>query len=307
MGRSLSAQRDRRARRRLCGGGEPARRHTGTGRRCRPADPRRCSRGVGRAATSAHRCRRRTCAVSTGGTAARRAASRHPPRLRAARRRARSRIAGAGRACMSARLESGLLLTARILVLMLPLCLLGGRVAGEAALSLTALLFVVRSVLARDWAWTRTDWFKVGAGLWLGGLARAVLLLRGAARRLLSAVMVCAVVSVAILALAVPRMLQRHVAQTAATAESLRESPYGQIWHSALHLTGERPLVGVGMKNFRIACDDPVLGLLVCGWLFVFVGGVSLCCLLVLCGGVGCAWSCLPPLPSPPPPPPPPP
>src|SRR3569623_951031 len=36
---------------------------------------------------------------------------------------------------MSARLESGLLLTARILVLMLPLCLLGGRVAREAALS----------------------------------------------------------------------------------------------------------------------------------------------------------------------------
>jgi len=306
---------------------------------------------------------------------------------------------------MSARLESGLLLTARILVLMLPLCLLGGRVAGEAALSLTALLFVVRSVLARDWAWTRTVWFKVGAGLWLwmlvvsvfaldpalsfsqaapwlrflifaaaleawvldevwmrrllwsvtgvvtfvaadvwlqyvtgtdlfgnprpsderlsgpfdglragifiaklmfpvvlgaflwqawqrpakklllvaltalmvgavfvsgermalllslAGLALAVLLQRGAARRLLSAVMVCAVVSVAILALADPRMLQRHVAQTAATAESLRESPYGQIWHSALHLTGERPLVGVGMKNFRIACDDPVLGL----------------------------------------------
>jgi len=306
---------------------------------------------------------------------------------------------------MSARLESGLLLTARILVLMLPLCLLGGRVAGEAALSLIALLFVARSVLARDWAWTRTVWFKVGVGLWLwmlvvsvfaldpalsfsqaapwlrflifaaaleawvldelwmrrllwsvtgvvtfvaadvwlqyatgtdlfghqrpsderlsgpfdglragifiaklmfpvvlgaflwqawqrpakklllvaltalmvgavfvsgermalllslAGLALAVLLQRGAARRLLGAVMVCAVMSVVVLALADPRMLQRHVAQTAATAESLRDSPYGQIWHSALHLAGERPLVGVGMKNFRIACEDPVLGL----------------------------------------------
>src|SRR3569623_1418356 len=66
---------------------------------------------------------------------------------------------------MSARLESGLLLTARILVLMLPLCLLGGRVAGEAALSLIALLFVARSVLARDWAWPRTVWYKVDEGL----------------------------------------------------------------------------------------------------------------------------------------------
>src|SRR3569832_1038199 len=95
----------------------------------------------------------------------------------------------------------------------------------------------------------------------LAGLALVVLLQRGAARRLLGAVMVCAVMSVVVLALADPRMLQRHVAQTAATAESLRDSPYGQIWHSALHLAGERPLVGVGMKNFRIACEDPVLGL----------------------------------------------
>src|SRR3569623_2027231 len=174
MGRSLSAQRDRRPRRRLCGGGEPARRHTGTGRRRRPADPRRCSRGVGRAAAAAGHCRRRACAVSTVGPAARGAASRHPPWQRAARRRARRGIAGAGSAVMSARLESGLLLTARILVLMLPLCLLGGRVAGEAALSLIALLFVARSVLARDWAWTRTVWFKVGVGLWLWMLVVSV-------------------------------------------------------------------------------------------------------------------------------------
>src|SRR3569623_1048136 len=276
---------------------------------------------------------------------------------------------------MSARLESGLLLTARILVLMLPLCLLGGRVAGEAALSLIALLFVARSVLARDWAWTRTVWFKVGVGLWLWMLVVSVFALdpalsfsqaapwlrflifaaaRGAwvldelwmrrllwsvtgvvtfvaadvwlqyatgtdlfghqrpsderlsgpfdglragifiaklmfpvvlgaflwqawqrpakklllvalpallVRGLLGGVMVCAVMSVVVLAFADLRMLQRHVAQTAATAESLRDSPYGQIWHSALHLAGERPLVGVGMKNFRIACEDTVLGL----------------------------------------------
>src|SRR3569833_8959 len=75
---------------------------------------------------------------------------------------------------MSARLESGLLLLVRFLVLMLPLCLLGGRVAGEAALSLIALLIVARSVLARDWAWTCTVWFKVGVGLWLWMLVVSV-------------------------------------------------------------------------------------------------------------------------------------
>src|SRR3569833_2432203 len=279
---------------------------------------------------------------------------------------------------MSARLESGLLLPARILVLMLPLCLLGGRVAGEAALSLIALLFVARSVLARDWAWTRTVWFKVGVGLWLwmlvvsvfahkpalsfsqaapwlrflifaaaleawvldekkkrrllwvfsgvvvfvgldvwlqyftgsevfgrarpsdqrltgpfdglragifitklmlpvilgaflwhawrrpdaklrlmlmtsllvgavfvsgermalllclGGLGLATVLQRGAARAWMMGTMALALAAIVALGLADPRMLQRHVEQTAETAHGLLDSPYGQIWRSAL-------------------------------------------------------------------------
>src|SRR3569623_1611798 len=214
---------------------------------------------------------------------------------------------------MSARLESGLLLTARSLVLMLPLCLLGGRVAGEAALSLIALLFVARSVLARDWAWTCTVWFKVGVGLWLWMLVVSVFALDPALsfsqaapwlrflifaaaleawvldelwmRRLLwsvtgvvtfvaadvwlqyatgtdlfghqrpsderlsgpfeglrAGIYIAILMFVVVLALGDARMLHRHVAQTAATADSLRDSPYGQIWHSALHLAGERPL-----------------------------------------------------------------
>lgn len=68
---------------------------------------------------------------------------------------------------MTARLDSRLLLAARFLVLILPLCLTGGRAAVDAALSLVAVLFLVRSVLVRDWSWARSTWFKVGAGLWL--------------------------------------------------------------------------------------------------------------------------------------------
>src|SRR3569623_518826 len=187
---------------------------------------------------------------------------------------------------MSARLESGLLLTARILELMLTLCLLGGREAGGAAGGagvaadvwlqfatctdlfghqrpsderlagpfdgLRAGIFIAKLMFpvvlgAFLWqAWQRpakklllvaltalmvgevfVSGERMALLLSLAGLALAVLLQRGAARRLLGAVMVCAVMSVVVLALADPRMLQRHVAQTAATAESLRDSPYG--------------------------------------------------------------------------------
>src|SRR3569832_2924492 len=68
---------------------------------------------------------------------------------------------------MSSRAESLLLLVARVLVLILPRLFIGGRVAVDVALSLTVVLFVVRSVFAHDWAWTRSAWFRIGVALWL--------------------------------------------------------------------------------------------------------------------------------------------
>src|SRR3569832_1470565 len=304
---------------------------------------------------------------------------------------------------MSSRAESQLLLVARVLVLLLPLCFIGGRVAVDVTLSLTVVLFVVRSVIAHDWAWTRSAWFRIGVALWLwmlfiglfafdsrlsfsqaapwlrflifaaaleawvldetwmrrllwvftgvvvgldvwlqyitgsevfgrarpsdqrltgpfdglragifitklmfpvilgafvwhawrrpdaklrlmfmtsllvgavfvsgermalllclGGLGLATGLQRGAARAWMMGTLALAFAAVIALGLADPRMLQRHVEQTAETAHGLLDSPYGQIWRSALHLASERPLLGVGMKNFRVACDDPVIGL----------------------------------------------
>jgi hypothetical protein len=306
---------------------------------------------------------------------------------------------------MNAAVESKLLIAARVLVVILPLCLIGGRVAVDAALSLTAILFLVYSFRTRDWQWTRRTWFRIATLLWLwmllispfayeprlsfsqagpwirfviftaalehwvldevwmrrllwtttaavafvagdtwlqyltgtdlfghprpeperlsgpfdglrpgsyitrmmfpallgifvwrawprpwvkgallvlllltvgavfvsgermalllalGGLALAAVLQKGALRRLLLGSLVLAAVAVAALALVDTRMLGRHVDETVATAEHFADSPYGQIWRSALHLAAERPLQGVGMKNFRVACADPVLGL----------------------------------------------
>ena len=68
---------------------------------------------------------------------------------------------------MSVRAEGGLLLAARILVLILPVCLMGGRVAVDASMSLTAILFLVRSFKERDWQWVHNTWFKIAVGLWL--------------------------------------------------------------------------------------------------------------------------------------------
>ena len=68
---------------------------------------------------------------------------------------------------MSSKTETKLLNGARVLLLVLPLCFLGGRVAVDAVMSLIVVLFLLRSGISRDWAWARGLWFKVGVGLWL--------------------------------------------------------------------------------------------------------------------------------------------
>lgn len=306
---------------------------------------------------------------------------------------------------MSGAAESKMLAVARSLVVIMPLCLLGGRVAADFALSLTAILFLVRSFLAGDWRWARSTWFKIGAALWvwmliitpfafdarlsfsqaapwirflifaaaleawvlnevwmrrllwvaggvvvfvaadtwlqylsgsdlfghprpsadrlsgpfnglrpgifitkmmfpvvlgalvwrfwdrywakflmiglvllcvgavfisgermalllaLAGLGFAALLDRGLLRKLLAGSLGLAALGFVALTLYDPQMLVRHVTETVDTAESLHDSPYGEIWRSALHLAAERPLLGVGMKNFRVACADPAVAL----------------------------------------------
>ena len=302
-------------------------------------------------------------------------------------------------------MEAKLLLSARFLVMLIPLCMIGGRVAVDAALTLTAILFLVHSAVAKDWAWARSLWFKIGVGLWLwmlfismfafdsgasytqsvawvrflifaaalefwvldriwmhrllmmvtavvvfvagdalmqsfigvdlfghgipepnrlsgpfngervgifladmmfpallggfvwrvwnrpwgkllwvamvllcmeavflsgermaallslAGLFFAALLVKGKLKRLVSAVLILVVIGSVLTLLLTPGMFNRQVRQTVNTAERLYSSSYGQIWRSALHLAGERPLVGVGMRNFRVACSDPVIGL----------------------------------------------
>jgi len=287
----------------------------------------------------------------------------------------------------------------------MPVCLVGGRVAVDVAMSLTMILFLVRSVMTRDWQWARSAWFKIGVALWLwmlfispvafdprlsfsqaapwirflifaaaleawvlneiwmrrllwvmtgavvfvagdtwlqyftgsdlfghvrpsaerlsgpfdglrpgifitkmmfpavlgafvwhawrrawakaalvalvlllvgavfvsgermalllalAGLGFAALLQKGMLRMLLAGTLGLAAAGITILTLLDPAMLVRHVTETVETAKSFHDSPYGEIWRSALHLAEKRPLLGVGMKNFRVACADPEIGL----------------------------------------------
>lgn len=55
----------------------------------------------------------------------------------------------------------------RFLVCALPALFLIGRAPADVALSLIAVLLLVRSALQQDWAWLRTPWVVVGLVLWL--------------------------------------------------------------------------------------------------------------------------------------------
>jgi O-antigen ligase len=55
----------------------------------------------------------------------------------------------------------------RLLLCALPVLFVIGRAPADVALSLIAVLLLLRSALHRDWAWLRTPWVAVGLALWL--------------------------------------------------------------------------------------------------------------------------------------------
>jgi len=55
----------------------------------------------------------------------------------------------------------------RVLAIALPVLFLIGRAPADVAVSLIAVLLLVRSALGRDWAWLRTPWVLVGLAIWL--------------------------------------------------------------------------------------------------------------------------------------------
>lgn len=93
------------------------------------------------------------------------------------------------------------------------------------------------------------------------GLCLAAVLQKGALRAAVAGVLVLGAVGVGGVAVMDRAMLERQFTSVVTTLSTFRDSPYGELWRSALHLGSERPLTGVGMKNFRVVCDNPDIGL----------------------------------------------
>ena len=55
----------------------------------------------------------------------------------------------------------------RFLICALPVLFLIGRAPADIALSLIALLLLLRSAWHQEWAWLKTPWVAVGLALWL--------------------------------------------------------------------------------------------------------------------------------------------
>ncbi|MDA8329265.1 MAG: O-antigen ligase family protein [Betaproteobacteria bacterium] len=57
-----------------------------------------------------------------------------------------------------------------------------------------------------------------------------------------------------------PQLYERQVTSTLAVIKDVPNSSYGQLWRSALDISQDHPVFGVGMGNFNFACPDPRYG-----------------------------------------------
>lgn len=95
--------------------------------------------------------------------------------------------------------------------------------------------------------------------LCLFGLGLSVILLKNARWIFLSLLLVTGA-TVGYLHYNKPTMVVRQVALSAIDIKGFRESPYGQIMHSAWKMWPDYPLLGAGMKGFRLHCPEARYG-----------------------------------------------
>lgn len=102
----------------------------------------------------------------------------------------------------------------------------------------------------------RMAFIMIALGLCFGGL-----LLRGTFQKILIALLAAGLIVTASAAAFKHELVGRQIDSTVATLEHFKDSPYGQIWRNSLHLATQRPWTGIGLRNFKLACDDPVMAL----------------------------------------------
>jgi len=125
---------------------------------------------------------------------------------------------------------------------------------GLARLALTALVLLLCGAVFASGE-------RLVSTLTVAGLALAAVLQKGAVRRTLTVGLGLVVAAGLALAVSNHKVVNRYVDQTMTIVDDLGNSGYGEIWRSALHIIAQRPIVGVGLKNFRVACHDPAFAL----------------------------------------------
>ncbi|MDX1251467.1 MAG: O-antigen ligase family protein [Gammaproteobacteria bacterium] len=97
--------------------------------------------------------------------------------------------------------------------------------------------------------------------LMMFGLILAAVLQKGVLRAAIGGVLALALIGIGVVAAIDEQMMKRQFMSTAEAITNFSHTHYGVLWRSAIQLGGERPVTGVGMRNFRVACDDPKIGL----------------------------------------------
>jgi len=93
-------------------------------------------------------------------------------------------------------------------------------------------------------------------GLGLGGLV-----LQGMLRKMLIVLLTGGVLVTSTVAVFKHDLVNRQIDSTLEILTHFKDSPYGHLWHNSLHLVAQRPWTGLGLRNFKLACDDPEMAI----------------------------------------------
>ncbi len=93
----------------------------------------------------------------------------------------------------------------------------------------------------------------------VGGIILAALLLPGRPRQIIFSLLIAGIIAIVSLASVKHELIERQVDQTLSTLNNFKVSHYGLIWRNSLHMFSQQPWTGVGLRNFKLACDDPDL------------------------------------------------
>lgn len=91
------------------------------------------------------------------------------------------------------------------------------------------------------------------------GLGMTFLLVKRA-RVLLLAAGVTGALALAVLTMQNPALKERQVGESSQAISGFWGTSYGQLWLSSLRIAEQRPLFGVGAKQFRSECEKPLYG-----------------------------------------------